>query len=512
MNNAELKFPDASCSSRKNVSFFCGVMAVAAAGFVFFAAIFPLYRYALNPDGVSYISLAYQYAQGHWSDAVNAYWGPLLTWLIAGCVFFGLDAVFAAKILQCVIGIALSVSVYIALRKKDVTDAMAIIAAVSFLPVATSMTMLLVNPDALLALLVFWYVFLSPRLLEGGAFRAHCVAGVLGFLMYAAKAYGAMFFVASYAALCAVAWVRKQQVATVKGFAAGLFVFLVLSVPWVTALSVKAGRFTVATTPKFNRTYYGPYANNFYGPKVFLDERHLSSWDDLTYLDQPEWLNFSDARTVQHQAKTIFLGMRETVVVLFGFSPLVVVLFGSIFFAAYRRHWRSECGVYLGLAVLYCVPYMAVSVKDRFLWPVCLMMYVYLTYAAFHLLRRNRGVAVAAVLVVALSFAPVFTLSRYAYAGDDVAALAASIDKHAGPIRLFASDSGWANSLALAAMTRGTYVGMLPVGSEELRALVAAGRLDVYVRWKKASPSCETVGMIPSSDAANYCVKADRRP
>ena len=40
------------------------------------------YVYLLNADGTSYISIANQYWRGNWGQAVNGFWGPLLSWLL----------------------------------------------------------------------------------------------------------------------------------------------------------------------------------------------------------------------------------------------------------------------------------------------------------------------------------------------------------------------------------------------------------------------------------------------
>jgi hypothetical protein len=37
----------------------------------------PFYRYAIDPDGICYISIAQKYMRGEIFDAVNACWGPL---------------------------------------------------------------------------------------------------------------------------------------------------------------------------------------------------------------------------------------------------------------------------------------------------------------------------------------------------------------------------------------------------------------------------------------------------
>lgn len=44
-------------------------------------------RHAMSPDGVSYLDIADAYIAGDWSAAINAYWSPLYSWLLAGALF-----------------------------------------------------------------------------------------------------------------------------------------------------------------------------------------------------------------------------------------------------------------------------------------------------------------------------------------------------------------------------------------------------------------------------------------
>src|SRR5262249_40845346 len=41
-------------------------------------------RHAINPDGISYIEVARAYLRGDAAGALNFYWGPLFSWLLAG--------------------------------------------------------------------------------------------------------------------------------------------------------------------------------------------------------------------------------------------------------------------------------------------------------------------------------------------------------------------------------------------------------------------------------------------
>jgi hypothetical protein len=39
-------------------------------------------RYSMNPDGMAYLDIAQAYVHGNWSEAINAYWSPLYSFLL----------------------------------------------------------------------------------------------------------------------------------------------------------------------------------------------------------------------------------------------------------------------------------------------------------------------------------------------------------------------------------------------------------------------------------------------
>jgi len=65
------------------------------------------YQYQINPDGVGYIQTAWKYLSGDFYGAVNAYWGPLLSWLLIPFLYFNQNpdyALYSAKILSLILG------------------------------------------------------------------------------------------------------------------------------------------------------------------------------------------------------------------------------------------------------------------------------------------------------------------------------------------------------------------------------------------------------------------------
>ncbi|MGC1484471.1 MAG: hypothetical protein WA789_11820, partial [Candidatus Acidiferrum sp.] len=43
-------------------------------------------RFWLSPDGNTYLDIASTYLRGDWKNAINAYWSPLFSWLLACCL------------------------------------------------------------------------------------------------------------------------------------------------------------------------------------------------------------------------------------------------------------------------------------------------------------------------------------------------------------------------------------------------------------------------------------------
>jgi hypothetical protein len=62
------------------------------------------YRYRINPDGVSYISVAQKYAAGNFKQAVNGYWSPLFCWLLVPLLAIRIEPLLATKILNLLVG------------------------------------------------------------------------------------------------------------------------------------------------------------------------------------------------------------------------------------------------------------------------------------------------------------------------------------------------------------------------------------------------------------------------
>ena len=56
--------------------------------------------FAINPDGIAYSDIALKWSQGHVYYAINAYWSPFWSWLLAPFFWLGIKPLVAIHMLQ----------------------------------------------------------------------------------------------------------------------------------------------------------------------------------------------------------------------------------------------------------------------------------------------------------------------------------------------------------------------------------------------------------------------------
>ncbi|MGB5952221.1 MAG: hypothetical protein WBG57_06845, partial [Ornithinimicrobium sp.] len=221
----------------------------------------PVFRAGIGLDGLAYVSIARQYADG--GLPINGYWGPLWSWLLAPLLVIGVEPLFAARVLQ----VASSVLVLVALRRLlDVVGVRPAVRdglALAVTPFLVAIAHYGIFTDVLMAgFLLLWCAEVLRA--DFPMNRAVAVrAGLWAGLATLTKIY-ALPFVLVHLAVVAVLHlyrIRNTPRAIVKvGSAVGLVsvVLALLFVPWVAALTAHYDRFTVTKSARYNVTIAGP--------------------------------------------------------------------------------------------------------------------------------------------------------------------------------------------------------------------------------------------------------------
>jgi hypothetical protein len=376
-------------------------------------------REMVNPDAVSYIHVASYYLHWRLDLAVNGYFGPLLSWIMAPLLPLFRDPLGAARIalgLSGVLFLAGSLSVFRAFRLSRpavlVGTWVAAIASVEW-------SVAYITPDLLLAgLIALGCSFLVGQswptrpgaqvgagLLLGAAYLAKAIAFPFTFLFLPAMS--AMLLITGRAAARTVLWAGVRTMAA----------FAVIAAPWVIVLSLHYGR------PVFSTS--GAVAHAIAGPKD-MERDHPAS---VGWYRPPEsrngpgeqpsfrfWSPFESLAYARHQAYLIRANFRLAYAALAQFDLLgigLIVLVGAFLFhkpwrANMRSHpWRWAAMPVACLLAWYLPVYF--EGEARYCWPA----YPFMLGAALGMAewltadvaRRGRLIRAAALAVVVLSFA-----------------------------------------------------------------------------------------------------------
>lgn len=221
-------------------------------------------RYNLsNIDGISYISIASQYANGELGHAINGHWSPLISWMMTPFIYFGIEGVAAFRIINALAaaGAIIVGTLYIYLSKINNRRALPALLYVALI------TPLLINtmndsfsPDVLVIAWVVCFIpvltFFIEKLSSNniGEYRLLVTAvlfGIFGALGYFTKAYLLPVFATVMVAILMTSIClilrkqhRKKGIKVFRAASITVLAFVIVALPWIRAMSDKYGYLT----------------------------------------------------------------------------------------------------------------------------------------------------------------------------------------------------------------------------------------------------------------------------
>jgi hypothetical protein len=225
-------------------------------------------RFFIEPDGVNYLDVAQAYARHDWPHAINGYWSPLYSWLLAMIHITVHPSPYWEStylhLLNFLLFLLALVAFEFLLRRlvalvnflfPELTDELArpawawwVLGYTAF-AVCTLRVITLGNdtPDMALAAVIFLAtgMLIDLRQVERSAVRYALLGGVLG-IAYLTK--GVMFPV-SFVFLFSAVFARGLKKPDTRALAT-LAGFLIVSMPFVAAISHVEGHFTFGETGK----------------------------------------------------------------------------------------------------------------------------------------------------------------------------------------------------------------------------------------------------------------------
>lgn len=467
------------------------------------ASLVGYYRYQINPDGISYISIAQKYLAGDFAGAVNGYWGPIYSWLLMPFLYFGVEALLATKVLSLAMGLATIVGLWVLSQRFEMPGSVRTVVLVASVPVILSFGFFYITPDLLLTCIVLFY--LSVVFGSGYTERMDrgILCGVLGGAMYLSKSFGFPFFISHFILMNGLIFLRSERGQArrdvVHNFLAGFVAFGVISGIWMGLLSNKYGKLTIGTSAE--TTYRAAATPDSPGVSVlwtgFLEpsnETAISAWEDPSYVEAPPPEVMDSWSYFKHQLRVVGRHIGQMAGIFMEFCPLMIAI-GVAYILFWLRRFNIKAleseVVYPTVTILLIGgAYSLVNIEARYLWVIFMLLMVMGGYVVGRLFESGfftRARRAVLLVMLLLSFAvPAFgDLKGKAGMGKGIYGLSQALGTIIERGSRIASNSNWPGTLYLAYHIDCKYYGAQSkdIGARELKRQLEEYKIDYYFAW-----------------------------
>ncbi|MCU0783675.1 MAG: hypothetical protein MUF81_06430 [Verrucomicrobia bacterium] len=323
------------------------------------------FRHALNTDAVAYIRIASYYADGNVALAVSGYWGPLLSWLMAGFLKLGVPELVAARLAMMVSAQVFLWGCVAVFESFRVPRWWCVIGAVLAALAGAYWSALEITPDLLLAGIIALAVSRMCDDTKTGGF-SDAVTGLLWGLAYLTKAIALPLGCLTMLAFAGLDYLRNCGAlpAIFRQVLVRAAVFALVAAPWVATLSLKYHQFTFSTTARISHALtgppdvdrYHPFARTFHQP----EPGRITSWEEPSLMAYRTWSPFESAAYLRHQIKVVGRNL-VTIAVLLTSLNLGWWLLVAAFWCA-RRNPESPPQARWNFAQLLVIPVLLSAV------------------------------------------------------------------------------------------------------------------------------------------------------
>jgi len=396
----------------------------------------PAYRYQINPDGVAYTTIAQKYLVGNFHDAVNAYWSPMFSWLLAPILSTGVSLLLGAKILSAIAGAGLLGSLWMLCNSLGLSPRARAIFVTAMAPVSLFLATGILTPDLLSVALAMLYLAI---LIRADYFRlpfSGVLCGIVGGFAYLAKNYTFGFILLHFSVVGLVWFIREaksRRVVFIKTVS-GLLAFSIVCGSWAMVLRHKYGHLTLGTAGTYNHRHFGPERQGIYyadthGLTPPVNPTAISAGEDSAQRPLPPWSPFQSWKYFRYQLWLIYTNLIQLFFAIERFSFLGIFTL-AISIVALIKGWITdrrpgEPVLVLLLAVLlFPTGYVILHVEDRYLSLIQIVIFLIGILLLERLprfqSRRDEYKILMALLCLSVTLHPMIALVRHRWVNWDV--------------------------------------------------------------------------------------------
>ncbi|MBL7050192.1 MAG: glycosyltransferase family 39 protein, partial [Nitrospira sp.] len=177
-----------------------GIILLVILSVIYVTMCMSLYQHErVTGDASIFFDIAEKYSAGDYKNAVNGFWGPLLSWILVPFVHFKIDKFFTMNLLSAVIGVFTLIGIRrlsFRFKMSDIARSAALLCA---LPITLQASLIETQDFLLLCLLIYYLSYMLKSDYELRVSNA-IYAGAIGAFAYFCKSYAFPFFVSHFIA------------------------------------------------------------------------------------------------------------------------------------------------------------------------------------------------------------------------------------------------------------------------------------------------------------------------
>jgi hypothetical protein len=460
----------------------------------------PFYQYQINPDGISYIGIAKKYMLLDFSNAINGYWGPLLSLLLIPFLFFGFNPLFAMKLLSLTIGLMTIIQSNILIKVLNIEYLFRCVLLNLIAIIVIYFALTTITPDLLFV--CFGLGFINSILNSSyiNCKYSGAISGLIGLGLYLSKSYGFPFFLASFSVVNFFFYFRtvNKQIKSkiLKNFFLGIGVFILTSAIWISLISNKYGYFTISTSGSYNHAIFGPHSLGH--PMTYMrlidppNKTAISVWEDVSYVKIQNWSVFDSYSTLMFELKKIIKNIFQICSILnvFSFLSITLIFVASVFLLEKGKRLVSHnIFILIVFLVIMFTSYSMLFIEPRYIWLsniIIIMIGAKLFDILFKIfsLKKISKIVLVTVFVVSFSLNPLWAI----YCGCNTGKNIFNLNKIIYSLNIhgrIASTGNWQSSLFLSFYNNWYYYGDTYKPEElEMKNELENKMIDYYLVWK----------------------------
>jgi hypothetical protein len=367
-----------------------GFLAIALIQLAILAVLVVNNRNLINVDPICYIRTAHYYHSGNWDLAISSYWSPMTSWLMVPLLSVFDNPFDAGPIVTAIMAVIFLLGSAFLIQAMELSNAYGLGAAFTCAVASAQWAGEGLGGDVLLAGLTSAAIAVMIQPLWITGVRAPVLVGLLfgvGFLTKSVALPLSIVLGAAFAimhTICGVSWstVLRSYLLTVA-------VATLIAAPWIIAISLNSGSFTIGTSALAAHAVTAPgifntdtIANKTIDVVSQPEAGRLTRWEDPPIDSFLRWSPLASLANLKHQLYVIARNFMKLMDLLAAMDLLHLGLAAAIFAFFIHGPWRSSMAKHrwrwcLIPIVLLAAPYLPVYTPiPRYLYPVfpCLVI------------------------------------------------------------------------------------------------------------------------------------------